>query len=136
MGETGIDPVDETDYVRPGVALERTEDERQLADAIARLSPEHRDVLLMKDIEGMKYEDIAEVLRVPIGTIRSRLHRARLELRDLLVPFEDRGTDEQNVPHELRTPEETDTPTKPRNGTPGGAETEPPTQSRRLRRSD
>jgi uncharacterized protein YjcR len=44
----------------------------------------------MKDIDGLKYEDIAEVLGVPIGTIRSRLHRARLELRDLLVPSEER----------------------------------------------
>jgi len=41
-------------------------------------------VLVLKDLEGQKYEDIAEVLDVPIGTVRSRLHRARLELRDLL----------------------------------------------------
>jgi RNA polymerase sigma-70 factor (ECF subfamily) len=38
----------------------------------------------MKDMEGQKYEDMADVLGVPIGTIRSRLHRARLELRALL----------------------------------------------------
>ena len=43
-------------------------------------------MLVLKDIEGMKYEEIAEVIGVPIGTIRSRLHRARLELRDLLGP--------------------------------------------------
>jgi len=49
-----------------------------------RLSHEHREVLVLKDIEGLKYEDIAEILGVPIGTIRSRLHRARLELRELL----------------------------------------------------
>jgi RNA polymerase sigma-70 factor (ECF subfamily) len=89
-GETGIDPDDPSEYVKPGVALERTEGERQLALAIARLSPEHRQVLLLKDIDGLKYEDIAELLGVPIGTIRSRLHRARLELRELLVPEEER----------------------------------------------
>ena len=38
----------------------------------------------MKELEGQKYEDMAETLGVPIGTIRSRLHRARLELRELL----------------------------------------------------
>ena len=54
--------------------------------ALARLSGEHRDVLVMKDLEGLKYEEIAEVMGVPIGTVRSRLHRARLELRDLLGP--------------------------------------------------
>jgi RNA polymerase sigma-70 factor (ECF subfamily) len=53
-----------------------------------RLSHEHREVIVLKEIEGLKYEDIAEILGVPIGTIRSRLHRARLELRDLLQPEE------------------------------------------------
>ena len=54
-----------------------------MAPFLARLSPEHRTVLVMKDMEGQKYEMMAEVLGVPIGTIRSRLHRARLELREL-----------------------------------------------------
>jgi len=89
-GEGGIDPDDPSEYVKPGAAIERSEDERQLGVAIERLSPEHREVLLMKDIDGLKYEEIAELLRVPVGTIRSRLHRARLELRDLLVPLEER----------------------------------------------
>lgn len=88
--ETSIDPDDPSEYVKPGAALERTEDERQLGLAIDRLSPEHREVLLLKDIDGLKYEVIAELLKVPIGTIRSRLHRARLELRDLLVPEDER----------------------------------------------
>jgi len=82
----GIDPDDPSEYVKPGQALQRMEDEAQLQEAMSRLSSEHREVLVLKDIEGMKYEDIAEILGVPIGTIRSRLHRARLELRDLLPP--------------------------------------------------
>ena len=82
----GLEPDDPSEYVKPGAALERTEDERQLQDAINRLSHEHREVIVLKEIEGLKYEDIAEILAVPIGTIRSRLHRARLELRDLLNP--------------------------------------------------
>jgi RNA polymerase sigma-70 factor (ECF subfamily) len=82
--EGGIDPDDPSEYIKPGAALQRSEEETQLQDAMIRLSHEHREVLILKDIEGMKYEDIAEILGVPIGTIRSRLHRARLELRDLL----------------------------------------------------
>jgi len=87
-GEIGIDPDDPSEYVRPGSALERTEEAAQLQSALSRLSPEHQQVLILKDIEGLKYEEIAEILSVPIGTIRSRLHRARLELRQLL-PSED-----------------------------------------------
>jgi RNA polymerase sigma-70 factor (ECF subfamily) len=85
---TNREPVDVSDYVRPGLALERSEEERQLYAALARLSSEHRDVLVMKDIDGLKYEEIADVLKIPIGTVRSRLNRARLELRDLLLPLD------------------------------------------------
>ena len=83
-GGDGIDPDDPSEYIRPGAALERTEEERQLHAAMARLSHEHREALVLKDIEGLKYEEMAEILGVPVGTVRSRLHRARTELRDLL----------------------------------------------------
>jgi len=83
-GEAIIDPLDPSEDNRPGHALEQAELERRIQQALNRLSPEHRAVLVMKDIEGQKYETMAEVLGVPIGTIRSRLHRARLEMRELL----------------------------------------------------
>jgi RNA polymerase sigma-70 factor (ECF subfamily) len=88
-GEGGIDPLDPSDLSRPGHALEQAEQEQRIQQALARLSPEHRAVLVMKDMEGHKYEAIAEVLDVPIGTVRSRLHRARLELREILERTED-----------------------------------------------
>jgi ABC-type Na+ transport system ATPase subunit NatA len=47
------------------------------------------EVLVLKDMEGQKYEMIAEILQVPVGTIRSRLHRARMELRELLEQSEE-----------------------------------------------
>lgn len=83
-GEPGIEPPDPSERSRPEHALERAEEEGRVRRALSRLSPEHRAVLVLKDMEGQKYEAMAELLRVPVGTIRSRLHRARLELRELL----------------------------------------------------
>src|SRR5438094_7146493 len=83
-GAHQLDPLDPSEQSRPGYALEQAEQQRRIQHALSRLSPEHRTVLVMKDMEGQKYETMAEVLQVPIGTIRSRLHRARLELRQLL----------------------------------------------------
>jgi RNA polymerase sigma-70 factor (ECF subfamily) len=90
-GEFPIDPLDPSEQSRPGHALERAEQERRIQQALSRLSPEHRAVLVMKDMEGQKYETMAEILQVPIGTIRSRLHRARLELRQLLEQEHGKG---------------------------------------------
>lgn len=85
-GETGYDPEDVSTDTAPDAMMSRTEDERVLTAAIAKLSDEHRTVLVLKDIDGEKYEDIATALGIPIGTVRSRLHRARLELRNLIDP--------------------------------------------------
>ena len=85
-----IDPLDPAETNRPGHAIEMAEDERMVHEALAKLSAEHRAVLVMKDMDGMKYEDMADVLEVPIGTIRSRLHRARLEMKDLLLQQEEK----------------------------------------------
>jgi RNA polymerase sigma-70 factor (ECF subfamily) len=82
--ESGVEPHDDTELNQPGRDLERSEDQQRVLRALARLSPEHRAVMVLKDLEDQKYETIAEILQVPIGTIRSRLHRARLELRSLL----------------------------------------------------
>ena len=83
-GERQVEPPDDSDASRPEHALERAEEERRVQQALNRLSAEHRAVLILKDMEGQKYETMADVLGVPIGTIRSRLHRARSELRELL----------------------------------------------------
>ncbi len=83
-GTGDLEPLDASEVSRPEYALEKAEQERRIQNALNRLSVEHRTVLLLKDIEGQKYETMAEILQVPIGTIRSRLHRARLELRELL----------------------------------------------------
>jgi RNA polymerase sigma-70 factor (ECF subfamily) len=88
-GEPIADPPDVSEVVNPSSALERNERLNALYKALNRLSFEHRAVLVMKDLDGLKYEEIADVMGVPIGTIRSRLHRARLELRCLLSEDQD-----------------------------------------------
>jgi RNA polymerase sigma-70 factor (ECF subfamily) len=57
--------------------------------AMEQLSEEHREVLVLREFERMSYEEIAEVLGVPRGTVESRLHRARGELRERLKAYED-----------------------------------------------
>jgi len=78
------EPLDDSEFSKPGQGLERAEEEQRIQEALNRLSPEHRAVLILKDMEDQKYETMAEILEVPIGTIRSRLHRARVELREIL----------------------------------------------------
>lgn len=53
--------------------------------ALDTLMPEFKLVLVLSDIEGMSYEEIAEMMGTPMGTVRSRLHRARAQVRDILV---------------------------------------------------
>lgn len=78
----GEEPADRTPA--PGERLEQQERAAQVRAALDRLSPEHRSILVLREIEGCAYEQIAEVLDVPVGTIRSRLHRARQQLREQL----------------------------------------------------
>ncbi len=61
-------------------------DER-IKTAIDGLRPEYRSVLLLWAVEGLKYREIAEVQGIPIGTVMSRLHRARSTLSDQLAEF-------------------------------------------------
>ncbi|HXU45769.1 MAG TPA: sigma-70 family RNA polymerase sigma factor [Thermoanaerobaculia bacterium] len=57
---------------------------RRVAGALARLPIDFRAAVVLRDLEGLAYEEIAEVLRVPIGTVRSRIARGRDRLRELL----------------------------------------------------
>ncbi len=82
---TGDEPQDACDG--PGDQLLRAEQVRQVRSAIATLSEEYRAILVLREMEGCCYETIAEILELPIGTVRSRLHRARLQLRELLQPL-------------------------------------------------
>lgn len=64
--------------------MEKDELKQCVQQAIAMLDVERRSVLLLRDFEDMDYDQIAETLDIPVGTVRSRLHRARLELKSIL----------------------------------------------------
>ncbi len=68
-------------------ALGGKETRQRVAGAIAGLEPELRAVVVLRDIEELSYEEIAEILEVPKGTVKSRLHRGRLALREKLKEF-------------------------------------------------
>ena len=68
----------------PDIEAERHEVQLRVHDALRRLAPDHRVIVVLRDLQGLAYEEIAEVLRMPIGTVRSRLSRAREALRALL----------------------------------------------------
>ena len=59
----------------------------EIEKVLDHLSPDHRAVVVLKDIEDLSQEEIADVLDVSIGTVKSRLSRARARLRDLLMPL-------------------------------------------------
>jgi RNA polymerase sigma-70 factor (ECF subfamily) len=73
------------DRARAPVAnLEAGERRRRLAEKIGLLRPHHRSVLVLRDLEGLSYDEIAEVTDTPVGSVKGRIHRARGELIDLL----------------------------------------------------
>lgn len=68
----------------PAERLEQRERARRLERKLRALSPEHRAVLVLRDIEGFTYDEIAQITSAPLGTVKVRLHRARRDLIELL----------------------------------------------------
>jgi RNA polymerase sigma-70 factor (ECF subfamily) len=83
-GGGALDPAYDPAESDPSAPLERAERDRLIQDALNSLAPDHRAVVVMKEFDGLHYEEIGTMLGIPVGTVRSRLHRARCELRDRL----------------------------------------------------
>src|SRR3954466_6453323 len=69
----------------PELALQRRQDEGAVRRAIELLPAEFREVIVLREIEGLSYKEVAQVASVPIGTVMSRLSRARERLKELLA---------------------------------------------------
>lgn len=70
----------------PDPATERPEELHWVRRALTQLDEGDREILMLREYEGLRYEEIAALLRVPLNTVRSRLFRARMALKDLLAP--------------------------------------------------
>ncbi|CAN5637699.1 hypothetical protein BH09PLA1_BH09PLA1_37040 [soil metagenome] len=71
----------------PAEQIENRERNEQVVAALGRLDAEYRAILVMRDVEGFDYQQMADVLNLPLGTLKSRLFRARIALRDELRPY-------------------------------------------------
>jgi RNA polymerase sigma-70 factor (ECF subfamily) len=85
-----IDPVSDRQH-DPAEAAERKEIQERVQIALNSLEPDDAKIILMKDLQDLAYEDLARVLEVPVGTVKSRLHRARQALRARLAPYFNSG---------------------------------------------
>lgn len=84
MAEEGREP-DAGERFRPDLLAERSEAAERVWRGLAALDPKSREVIVLKDLEGYRYREIAEILGVPIGTVMSRLFHARQKLKERLI---------------------------------------------------
>ena len=63
----------------------------QIEETIAKLRPEYRTAVILRHVESRPYEEIAEIMEGPIGTVKTFLHRARAELRTALEHLREQG---------------------------------------------
>jgi RNA polymerase sigma-70 factor (ECF subfamily) len=82
-----MDRVRQSAQPQPGAAIEERERAEQVVAALGRIDPDYRAVLVMRDVEGFDYQQMADLLGLALGTLKSRLFRARLALRDQLKSY-------------------------------------------------
>lgn len=68
----------------PGISIDRAQDRQTVRAAIEQLAPEFREAITLRELEGASYKEIADIAGVPIGTVMSRLARARHQLQTIL----------------------------------------------------
>ena len=71
----------------PAESMEKKEIRQRVQQALNRLDPDDAAVILLRDLQDVPYEEVARVLEIPIGTVKSRLHRARLALKSELASY-------------------------------------------------
>jgi RNA polymerase sigma-70 factor (ECF subfamily) len=74
----------ESHHDAPDRGIERFERAKQVHAAIAKLQPDLRECVILRDIEELTYQEIVDILKIPIGTVKSRINRGRIELAKIL----------------------------------------------------
>ena len=82
-------PVLESGGELPDAYVENMELGSQIEEAIGRLRPQYRAATLLRHVEGYSYQEIADIMEVPLGTVKTYIHRARLELKEHLAHLVD-----------------------------------------------
>lgn len=82
--DAGFEPLDTRDQSAPEHHIQRAEEIQRLQAALKEIAEEFRQPLILKELDGMSYEEIGHIMGVPIGTVRSRIFRARQELLERL----------------------------------------------------
>ncbi len=85
-------PLDGTEVIADGAVdpaknVEHKEIQQRVQQALNSLDPEDARIVLLRDLQDIPYEDVAEMLDIPVGTVKSRLHRARQALKTSLAPY-------------------------------------------------
>jgi RNA polymerase sigma-70 factor (ECF subfamily) len=87
VGEEEMERTMADSDLTPEQRAARTEQRERIQRALAALPEHHRTIIMLSDLEGLSYREIADVLEIPMGTVMSRLHNARKKLRDVLGPM-------------------------------------------------
>ena len=85
-------PLDGTEVIADGAvdpakSVEHKEIQQRVQQALNSLDPEDARIVLLRDLQDIPYQDVAEMLDIPVGTVKSRLHRARQALKTSLAPY-------------------------------------------------
>jgi RNA polymerase sigma-70 factor, ECF subfamily len=84
-------PLIDEKALNPQRAAEQAEASNFVKDGLQSLSPELKEAIILRDLEGMAYHEIADLLGVPEGTVKSRINRARVDLAKILIKRRDRS---------------------------------------------
>ena len=82
--DTPLSEVFATEMETPGDITVTNEFVDRIAESMEKLNPKHREILILRNVKNMSYEDISEVLGISVGTVKSRIARARESLRSLV----------------------------------------------------